>query len=365
MTKLNETFAGEVDTNWGDLDGGVAILDEEQESEDLLEEGWSGSEEPEEDFYKIDQFPLFTEDEERRHFECIKGLKREIIEALGGNPKKFKVSFALLGDIQRNQKGKYDEALVQKAAELHALYEEACLRNLGLACFWANKFEPMATDISILEFKDLVQLGNEAIMNAIALFDVERDNKFSTYASTAIRMKLVRAINTNKTDQSNGRDHEGKQAAIQKKILEVMGEADTILTYDEIAKALSVKVLYLIECMRAMGVKTLYLDTPDRDGKTTFLSAIIDPSQLSAAEIAEMRDLKDPLLDYFEYLTPLERNVIIYRYGLDGTKPKTLKETGQLMDPPLSKTKVGEIHKKAFSKLQEAAGVRPLGPELS
>ncbi len=48
--------------------------------------------------------------------------------------------------------------------------------------------------VNIMDFDDLVQEGSLGLLDAISGFDPERDVKFSTYAKTCIRNKILKAV---------------------------------------------------------------------------------------------------------------------------------------------------------------------------
>ena len=53
-------------------------------------------------------------------------------------------------------------------------------------------------------------------------------------------------------------------------------------------------------------------------------------------------------------LTPREAAIITLRYGLNGMKPKTQRETAELCG--ISRSYVSRIEKRALEKLREALG---------
>lgn len=57
------------------------------------------------------------------------------------------------------------------------------------------------------------------------------------------------------------------------------------------------------------------------------------------------------LLKALDQLTDREKQIIIFRYGLDNEKPKTLEEIGKIYD--LSRERIRQIENQALGKLKE------------
>ena len=70
-------------------------------------------------------------------------------------------------------------------------------------------------------------------------------------------------------------------------------------------------------------------------------------------EAIELGSRAVDMVDKFE-LTPREAAIITLRYGLNGMKPKTQRETAELCG--ISRSYVSRIEKRALEKLREALG---------
>ena len=90
----------------------------------------------------------------------------------------------------------------------------------------------------------------------------------------------------------------------------------------------------------------------DKDGNEINLNDILgtDPNEI-VASIHEKIRIQHMLLAIHNTLTPREQKVLIHRYGLFRTHPKTQRETAALLG--ISRSYVSRIEKKALEKLYE------------
>ena len=90
----------------------------------------------------------------------------------------------------------------------------------------------------------------------------------------------------------------------------------------------------------------------DKDGNEINLNDILgtDPNEI-VDSIHEKIRIQHMLLAIHNTLTPREQKVLIHRYGLFRTHPKTQRETAALLG--ISRSYVSRIEKKAMEKLYE------------
>ena len=90
----------------------------------------------------------------------------------------------------------------------------------------------------------------------------------------------------------------------------------------------------------------------DKDGNEINLNDILgtDPNEIVDSTHEKIR-IQHMLLAIHNTLTPREQKVLIHRYGLFRTHPKTQRETAALLG--ISRSYVSRIEKKALEKLYE------------
>ena len=199
-----------------------------------------------------------------------------------------------------------------------------------------------------LPMEDLVQEGMLGLIRAVEKFDWRRGFKFSTYGTLWIRQALQRGL------QNHGRTirlpvHVAQR---QTKVRKVESELSTKLgrepTDEEIAAEAKLDVEEVAE-LRELTRGLTSLDQPvGEDGETAFgdLLASERPEPTEEVEQAERQEL---ISGAVARLPEAERNVIRLRFGLAGTEPLNLRQTGIELGIPLSKAR--ELEQQGLSRL--------------
>ena len=101
------------------------------------------------------------------------------------------------------------------------------------------------------------------------------------------------------------------------------------------------------------------LSTPIGDDKKATLEQFIsDPDKDDMYTKVTRELLKDSLNEVLSTLSPRERKVLIMRFGLDGSKPKTLEEVGR--EFKVTRERIRQIEAKAIRKLKHPSRARKL-----
>ena len=210
-----------------------------------------------------------------------------------------------------------------------------------------------------LPMEDLVQEGMLGLIRAVEKFDWRRGFKFSTYGTLWIRQALQRGL------QNHGRTirlpvHVAQR---QTKVRKVESELSTKLgrepTDEEIAAEAKLPVEEVAE-LRELTRGLTSLDQPvGEDGETAFgdLLASERPQPAEEVETAERQELINGAVDQ---LPEAERNVIRLRFGLAGTEPLNLRQTGLELGIPLGKAR--ELEQQGLSRLGSELGPRRAAP---
>ena len=174
--------------------------------------------------------------------------------------------------------------------------EKLIKHNLRLVAHITKKYKN-----SGVENEDLISIGTIGLMKAIKTFDYSKGNSFSTYASRCIENEILMKFRSNKKN-------------VQTVFLE------DIISTDKDGNSLS---LYEVLCDNAPSV--------DMQIENKLLYKKIEKVVVSKLE-------------------PREKEIIINRFGLFGTSPKTQFELADIMK--ISRSYISRIEKKALKTIR-------------
>lgn len=203
-----------------------------------------------------------------------------------------------------------------------------------------------------VEMDDLVGWGILGLLDAVERFDLERDLKFTTYASYRIRGAIIdelRALDwAPRSLRAKARQLEGAR----QKLLDSLGNPPTEQQLADELEMTPDQVFDLVSDIH--GAYVLSLDqvvrTEHADGGETALGDLTgDTRTPSPREAARRKETIDRLAAAVLELPEQERHVLMLYYEED----LTLKEIGAVLD--LSESRICQIHRKAMRTLRAVA----------
>ncbi|MCP3978285.1 MAG: RNA polymerase sigma factor RpoD/SigA [bacterium] len=201
-----------------------------------------------------------------------------------------------------------------------------------------------------LPLEDLINEGNLGLMEAAERFDPERGVKFISWAVWWIRKAIRNALNE--------QPRVVRLPLSQLKRMRVVRETERGLkedlgrepTNDEIAAQLP-KKMAKIEPIHRHDVRVTSLDEPVAgEFQETYAETLQDTACSSIEDDLVEQETRDNVDDLCNRLDRREREVISARFGLDGEKPRTLREIGQQIG--LSREGVRLIELQAIKQLR-------------
>jgi len=204
-----------------------------------------------------------------------------------------------------------------------------------------------------LPLHDLIAEGILGLIEAARRFDPDKGVKFISYAVWWIRQSIMQAL----AQQTGAVKIPVKQAVLVNKITRSYGELLKKLgrepTIEELAEHVGMEPKE-VERLLSICQVPLSLDTPIGDEEdTTFKDFLKGEGTAEVEERVVQEELKQSIQEMLEQLTPQEKKIIIMRFGLDGSEPKTLREIGEKLG--ISRERVRQLETRAKKKMKEYA----------
>ena len=227
--------------------------------------------------------------------------------------------------------------------------------NLRFVVNVAKKYQNHGLDLT-----DLISEGNLGLLTAVEKFDSSKGYHFISYAVWWIRQSILKAIceKSRPIRLPLNRANELVQIEHAKKVL---GHKKTEQQeYEEIGKMLNMEPSHVREMIN-ISRDMVSLDAEINDGENNHAKIgdfFEDNTYDRPEEKAIDNAMKNDINNIVDSLKPNEAKIIRMRFGLNGYKPMSLKEVGEICD--LTKERIRQIEKNAIIRLQHPTRSRKL-----
>ena len=236
-----------------------------------------------------------------------------------------------------------DPIVQNVVAEFERLRSHFVERNLYLVIGMSSAYRTYG-----LPVMDLIQEGNASLIRAVEKFDWRKNVRFQTYAAFWVRQAVERLITAN-------RGIVRMPNYMQQKLRRLRREGKLPRNHKDV-DIKDVSVLFDVSAegaARLLEVDRAWysLDVPVGEDEDSFASILEaeerDEDELYDSEKKALVNRLDKVMN--ERLTPQEVDILRKRFGLHGTRIRTLDEIGAEMS--VSRERIRQMQVKALGKL--------------
>lgn len=226
--------------------------------------------------------------------------------------------------------------------------------NLRLVISVAKKFHN-----DKLAFIDLIQEGNIGLLKAVHRFDYRRGFRFSTYAHWWIRQSIERAI-INKGSQVRLPVHViDSRRRVKRTINSLNHTLGRAPSSEEVANSLQLPVTKVEDIQNGINPDPVSLDEElSSSDPRRFVDLVRDHSRPAIDEALIRENTLERIRDLMGLLNPMERDIIIHRFGIGTDTDQTLDEIGQRYN--LSRERVRQIQVQGLAKMRRMCDRRQI-----
>lgn len=211
-----------------------------------------------------------------------------------------------------------------------------------------------------LDLPDLISEGNIGLLTAVERFEVSKGYHFISYAVWWIRQAILKAIceKSRAIRLPLNRANELVQIEHARKI--IGGNKTEEEELSDVAKMLNMSVRHVREMVnisRDMVSLDAEVNNSEREG-TTLGDFLEDTTTPQPDEKVLSDAMSHDIEEMLNTLKPNEARVLRLRFGLNGAKPMSLKEVGDICN--LTKERIRQIEKHAIIRMQHPTRRRRL-----
>lgn len=204
---------------------------------------------------------------------------------------------------------------------------------------------------------DLISEGNLGLLTAIDKFDADKGYHFISYAVWWIRQSILKALGEKSRMIRLPMNKTNDLLQIQQAKADFEKKGNYDFSISDIAGACNMTEQQVVELVQ-MSREVSSLDAPVNSEEDTSFGDFIESEGPKPDEVIMKQALEESIARVVNSLPERERGIITLRFGLNGKKPMSLKEVGELYN--LTKERIRQIEKKILTTLSEDDEVQGL-----
>jgi len=218
--------------------------------------------------------------------------------------------------------------------------------NLRLVVSIAKKYRD-----SGVPMMDLIQEGNEALVDAAKNFDYTKNFKFSTYADEAVKRRIVRAIENHSLIRV--KDHTASHIRkILKEKTALQQELERDPTLEELAERTGFSPERIEEYLSWNSIDVCSMEAVTGENEDGTLQMLLeDDRSPKPLEILVRRELERIIDALLGQLSDRQSLVLRLRFGMEDGICYTQEAIGEKLG--VSKQAVGEVERNAIKRLRK------------
>jgi RNA polymerase primary sigma factor len=207
----------------------------------------------------------------------------------------------------------------------------------------------LTSDVS---FMDIIQEGNIGLMRAAEKYDHEKNVRFSTYANWWIRQSITRFLSNKRRVIRLPHRKEEALRKIRKAYHTMSQTLQRQPTTEEVSSYVGMEVED-VEYILNITSNLVSLESDIGSDETTTVVDLHEDYTYNPERELLRKSTKDMAVKFLDRLKDREKQILIYRYQLNGCEKQTLKTIGDEMG--ISPETVRQIEMKAIQKMRANA----------
>ena len=237
------------------------------------------------------------------------------------------------GQLTSAQRRAYASQLRKAESALSRARQHFVARNLRLVVTIARRYSH-----SFLTQEDLIQEGTLGLVRAVDGYDPSRGTRFSTYAGWWIRHGISRAIANYGLTVRVPANLLSLRAQINRAEQQLRADGREQVSNTELAETLGASAKTVAKARRAVL------------GQAEMPSNLRDEQTLDVDSMLDWPVVREQMHEHVAELPGIEASIIRHRFPLDGRKPMTLAQLGEVHS--LSRERIRQLEKRALERIR-------------